>query len=77
MREDIAAKSCGQCLHWDRENKRNVSTPLEPLYYSECKFPIDELKIPHCVMFEETSENNGVGCPCFESDSKPSALTGL
>lgn len=57
--------NCGTCGYWARNKKRNVSLPDQPLYYAECKFPIDSLGLPYCVSIEDVSENNGVNCPRY------------
>lgn len=59
-------KNCGSCAHWDHENKRNVSNPETPIYYAECKYSVDNLKLPSCISFDEMPEVAGEGCPCFE-----------
>ena len=57
-------KRCGLCAHWGE--RRNVGRSEAPVYYAECKYPVDDLKLPHCVSFEETGEHNGTACPCFK-----------
>ena len=59
------AKSCGICGNWDHSKKRNCSNPGTPVYYSQCLYPVEQLVLPHCVVFEETHAESGTNCPCF------------
>lgn len=59
------AKSCGVCGNWDHGKKRNCSNPGTPVYYSQCLYPVEQLVLPHCVVFEETHSEGGTNCPCF------------
>lgn len=58
-------RGCGACGYWAHNKKRNCSNQEAPVYYAECLYPVDELVLPHCVTFEETSAGNGKNCPCF------------
>src|SRR5574343_588648 len=57
--------SCGICGNWDHSKKRNCSNPGTPVYYSQCLYPVEQLVLPHCVVFEETHSESGTNCPCF------------
>ena len=71
---DWVGACCGSCAHWDRAKKRNCSNPDTPVYYAECLYPVEEMRLPHCISFDETYEGNGTNCPCFtKADEAPNA----